>query len=158
MATIISTKTSGVGGLSVTGDASGVLELASANGTTAVTIDASQNVTFANPPAIVGTNLTGTSNSLNAGIGVNQTWQAVTRTSGTTYYNTTGKSIQLNLMSYGSVGANVAITVGGVLANSQEFSSLNNLHAQSVTIPTGSSYIFAVTNGTRNGGSAVELR
>jgi hypothetical protein len=41
MATIISTKTSGVGGLSVTGDASGVLQLASANGTTAVTIDAS---------------------------------------------------------------------------------------------------------------------
>jgi len=44
MATIISSKTSGVGGLSVTGDASGVLQLASANGTTAVTIDASQNV------------------------------------------------------------------------------------------------------------------
>ena len=44
MATIISTKTSGVGGLTVTGDASGVLELASANGTTAVTIAASQNV------------------------------------------------------------------------------------------------------------------
>ena len=44
MATIISTKTSGVGGLSVTGDASGVLQLASADGTTAVTIDASQNV------------------------------------------------------------------------------------------------------------------
>jgi hypothetical protein len=44
MSTVISTKTSGVGGLTVTGDASGVLELASANGTTAVTIDASQNV------------------------------------------------------------------------------------------------------------------
>ena len=47
MATILSTKTSGVGGLTVTGDASGVLQLASADGTTAVTIDASQNVTFA---------------------------------------------------------------------------------------------------------------
>jgi hypothetical protein len=44
MATIISSKTSGVGGLTVTGDASGVLQLASADGTTAVTIDASQNV------------------------------------------------------------------------------------------------------------------
>ena len=44
MATKISSKTTGVGGLEVTGDASGVLELASANGTTAVTIDASQNV------------------------------------------------------------------------------------------------------------------
>jgi hypothetical protein len=47
MATIISTKTSSVGGLSVTGDASGILQLASADGTTALTIDASQNVTFA---------------------------------------------------------------------------------------------------------------
>ena len=44
MATIISTKTSGVGGLEVTGDASGVLQLASDNGTTAVTVDANQNV------------------------------------------------------------------------------------------------------------------
>ena len=44
MATIISSKTSGVGGLSVTGDASGVLQLASADGTPAVTINASQNV------------------------------------------------------------------------------------------------------------------
>jgi hypothetical protein len=47
MATIISSKTSGVGGLTVTGDASGVLQLASADGTTAVTIDASQNVVLA---------------------------------------------------------------------------------------------------------------
>jgi len=44
MTTIISTKTSGVGGLSVTGDASGILQLASADGTTALTINASQNV------------------------------------------------------------------------------------------------------------------
>jgi hypothetical protein len=44
MASIISTKTSGGGGIAVTGDTSGVLELQSNNGTTAVTIDASQNV------------------------------------------------------------------------------------------------------------------
>jgi hypothetical protein len=44
MPSIISTKTSGGGGIAVTGDTSGVMELASANGTTAVTIDASQNV------------------------------------------------------------------------------------------------------------------
>lgn len=44
MSTVISTKTSGVGGLSVTGDASGILQLASADGTTALTINASQNV------------------------------------------------------------------------------------------------------------------
>lgn len=49
MATIISSKTTGGGGASITGDTSGILQLASADGTTAVTIDASQNVTFAQP-------------------------------------------------------------------------------------------------------------
>jgi hypothetical protein len=44
MASIISTKTSGGGGIAVTGDTSGILQLASNDGTTAVTIDASQNV------------------------------------------------------------------------------------------------------------------
>jgi len=44
MATIISSKTTGGGGASITGDSSGILQLASADGTTAVTIDASQNV------------------------------------------------------------------------------------------------------------------
>ena len=44
MATIISSKTTGGGGASITGDTSGILQLASADGTTAVTIDASQNV------------------------------------------------------------------------------------------------------------------
>ncbi len=44
MASIISTKTSGGGGIAVTGDTSGVLEIASNNGTTAITVDANQNV------------------------------------------------------------------------------------------------------------------
>lgn len=44
MASIISTKTSGGGGIAVTGDTSGIMQLASNDGTTAVTIDASQNV------------------------------------------------------------------------------------------------------------------
>jgi hypothetical protein len=46
MASIISTKTSGGGGIAVTGDTSGVLQLASNNGTTAVEIDASQVFKF----------------------------------------------------------------------------------------------------------------
>jgi hypothetical protein len=73
MATIISSKTSGVGGLTVTGDASGVLQLASANGTTALTIDASQNTTLVGTTtainlAYTGT-LTGSTGILNIGSG-----------------------------------------------------------------------------------------
>jgi hypothetical protein len=49
MATIISSKTAGIGGLSITGDASGVLALASGNGVTGLSISASQDVTFTNP-------------------------------------------------------------------------------------------------------------
>lgn len=66
MTTKISTKTSGVGGLEVTGDASGILELASNNGTTAVTIDASQNIGIgtASPANKVVISTTGNSNHL----------------------------------------------------------------------------------------------
>jgi len=46
MASTINAKTTGVGGIDASGDASGVLALQT-GGTTAVTIDASQNVTFA---------------------------------------------------------------------------------------------------------------
>jgi hypothetical protein len=49
MATILSSKTAGIGGLSITGDASGVLALASGNGVTGITISATQAVTFTNP-------------------------------------------------------------------------------------------------------------
>jgi hypothetical protein len=56
MATIISSKTTSGGGLIITPDTSGILALASADGTTAVTIDASQNT------SLVGNlNLTGAS-------------------------------------------------------------------------------------------------
>jgi len=48
MPSIISTKTSGGGGIAVTGDTSGIMQLASSDGTTAVTIDTNQNATFAN--------------------------------------------------------------------------------------------------------------
>jgi hypothetical protein len=55
MPSIISTKTSGGGGIAVTGDTSGVLQLQSANGTTAVTIDASQNVGIGTSSPSTGT-------------------------------------------------------------------------------------------------------
>lgn len=50
MSTIINASTSGAGGTIITPDNTGVLEIQTA-GTTAITIDASQNVTLANPLA-----------------------------------------------------------------------------------------------------------
>jgi hypothetical protein len=86
MPSIISTKTSGGGGIAVTGDTSGVMELASANGTTAVTIDASQNVgigtsspasklqvSSSNASVYVGLNLENT-NAVGSTSGVKLAW------------------------------------------------------------------------------------
>jgi hypothetical protein len=65
MASIISTKTSGGGGIAVTGDTSGVLELQSNNGTTAVTIDASQNVGIGTASPIQKLDINGNVNATN---------------------------------------------------------------------------------------------
>ena len=132
MTATINASTGAGGGIVHTSDASGALALQTA-GVTALSIDASQNVSLTNPlpvasggsgaststgtganvlatsptlvtpnlgtpSAVVLTNATGTANSLNAGIGVNQTWTDFTasgRVAGTTYTNSTGKPIQL---------------------------------------------------------------
>ena len=56
MATIISSKTTGGGGASITGDTSGILQLASADGTTALTLSAAQAATFVS--SVTATSLT----------------------------------------------------------------------------------------------------
>jgi hypothetical protein len=70
MASIISTKTSGGGGIAVTGDTSGVLQLQSANGTTAVTIDASQNVGIGTGSPSSKLTVANSNVTVNAGYGI----------------------------------------------------------------------------------------
>jgi hypothetical protein len=69
------------------------------------TLSATGTVTAATY-AGAGTSLTGTANSLNAGIGVNQTWTSVTRAIGTTYTNSTGKPISVAITATCSSGSN----------------------------------------------------
>jgi hypothetical protein len=116
MSSTINASTASGGGVITSADASGILQLQTA-GVTGITIDTSQNVTFANPPAIVGTNITGTSNSLNAGIGVNQTVQDVTasRSLGTTYYNTTGKPIFIWVYTTYTANGISNLTINGIV-------------------------------------------
>ena len=147
MASTINAITAGVGGIVTSADASGVLALQTA-GTTAVTIDASQNVTFANPPAIVGTNLTGTSNSLNAGIGVNQTWQGVVRVNGTTYTNSSGIPIMCVYSYTGGATLYGKFTISGsVIPSSINGSATFYTFTSTVIVPNGATYVFN-TNGT----------
>jgi hypothetical protein len=83
-------------------------------------------------------------------LGYGQTWQAVTRTSGTTYYNTTGKPIILSVNA--SVVGNYQIAVNGVVAVSGLPTASSNA-AITAVIPTSSSYVV-----TSSGHYSLELR
>ena len=73
-------------------------------------------------------------------LGTGQTWQSPGRSSGVTYYNTTGKPIFISVTS-GSTGsgAGVNITVNGVVAAQISGSALNRAIASAI-VPTGGSY------------------
>jgi len=101
------------------------------------------------PSTLVGTNITGTANSLNAGLGVNQTWQDVTgsRVSGTTYTNSTGKPIFISIQAApeSSGGAYLDVFINGVtlgyLAQGSG-GSPNTIYSSfwTVVVPSGDTY------------------
>jgi hypothetical protein len=71
-------------------------------------------------------------------LGYGQTWQTVTRTSGTTYYNTTGKPITVCAV---ATGTNTLVTVvGGItVANQAALAGMNNVIFS--VVPPGVSYV-----------------
>ena len=89
-------------------------------------------------------------------LGYGQTWQNVTRASGTTYYNTTGKPIVLSL-SYNLVSSQtISVFVDSLLvAQIRNDESLAERMFASTIIPPGSSYSINIA-GTKY--SLVELR
>lgn len=93
-------------------------------------------------------------------IGYGQTWQAVTRTSGTTYYNTTGRSITIKVDAIGNfTSAYVNISINGValgeIARADLPSGTPAITGQMI-IPAGASYVLTDNNiGSR---STWELR
>ena len=76
-------------------------------------------------------------------IGVGQTWQAVTRTSGTTYTNTTGKPITWSFVQGAAVACTVVI--GGVTLSSAT-TGASDLVKHTYIIPSQSTYSFTCTN------------
>ena len=143
MASTINAISGGAGGLATAGDATGVLQIQT-GGVTAITVGATQNVT-------VTGSLTAGSYVGVPSVGVGQTWQAVTRISGTTYTNSTGKPIMVN--AFDGYSANLTgyqtlqITVDGVTVatNRQYLATENGSCFVSAIVPSGSSYVVTIS-------------
>lgn len=93
-------------------------------------------------------------NAINSSsIGVAQTWQDVTasRASGTTYTNTTGKPIQLSIVSGYSTSQSLTVVIGGVtvFAGSTTLVSgnTNSVTVTGLVVPSGMTYSVTVTAG-----------
>jgi hypothetical protein len=71
-------------------------------------------------------------------LGYGQTWQTVTRTSGTTYYNITNRPIMIN--GYVGGGTSATITVGGVVA-AQTSTTAGTGAFLTAIVPVGASYV-----------------
>jgi len=111
------------------------------------------------PSALVATNLTGTANSLNAGIGVNQTWQSVTRAIGTTYTNSTGKPIMVAITASCSNGFTVqGLTINGVAVYAASVNVATAASGFSLIVPDGATYVTLTNGGTLTLITWVELR
>lgn len=96
-------------------------------------------------------------------VGYGQTWQAVTRTNGTTYYNTTGKPIMLmcnrNFAAFAAGSDTISINGGTAIniSGSAYVSSTGGYASGSIIIPPSASFVLNEfsQNGTR---TVFELR
>ena len=90
-------------------------------------------------------------------LGYGQTLQAVTRTLGTTYYNTTGKPIHLNtLNTTTTINTAMTCTISGVAMYGGVAGVVGQYAYGSFIIPSNASYVLSLTNGTT--GTSTELR
>ena len=139
--------------VAITGNASGagVFTIASPNSATDRTLTLPDETGTMATQAYVGTQ----------SLGVGQTPQAVTRTIGTTYYNTTGKPIYGAGRATGASGTGgwVWVQVNGANAYSGT-DSINSTNSSSVyyIIPPDASYSIQNASGTFSGTAIYELR
>lgn len=121
--------------------------------------DTSGAVTVA-APAVAGTNTltlqaaTGTIALQGDVLGIGQTWQTVTRTSGTTYTNSTGRTIAQSTTANISTGCTVVVN-GVTIMNTGSIANINCLF---FVIPPGATYSVTAGSGYPAGGTVTELR
>ena len=94
-------------------------------------------------------------------LGYGQTWQAVTRTSATTYYNTTGRPIQFKGDVVSNSNGTGALTVNGVsvgtMGGGYNSGGTQAYGGGGVVIPAGASYVWTIS-GSFASSQAYELR
>ena len=156
--------------LVLSGDTSGsvTLDAPAVSGTTTLTLPTTSGTVgivsgdLGTPSALVGTNISGTANSLNAGIGVNQTWQDVTasRAIGTTYTNSTGKPILVAITYTNSAGTSVqGLTINGVVTYASGVTTAGTSGAGfTLIVPNGATYVTVSNTGTMTKVTWNELR
>jgi hypothetical protein len=141
-----------------------ILNGATSGSTTIQATDAvTQTITLPNNSGTVLTTAsTDTVNSLNAGIGVNQTWQDVTasRAIGTTYTNSTGKPIIVALTYTNSAGTSVqGLTINGVVVYASGVTTATVSGAGfALIVPNGATYVTVSNSGTMTKVTWTELR
>jgi hypothetical protein len=88
-------------------------------------------------------------------LGWGQTWQTVTRTSGTTYYNTTGKPLVVQANPAQSVGSAGTLLVNGLPVCNVSYNGTSGGVGLTGIVPVGATYVFNFISGTWG---AFELR
>lgn len=92
-------------------------------------------------------------------IGYGQAWQSVTRTFGTTYYNTTGKPIFAVTACYNATGGSqIKCTVNSVDVTGTSGGGTGPYYGLSLLIPVGASYVWSTSTGTATAITTAELR
>jgi len=85
-------------------------------------------------------------------IGSGQTWQDVTssRSSGTTYTNSTGTAIQISIVIIATGSDQGSLVINGVTAVSSIVGATNATHQYSFIIPDENTYVLTLTGGSVN--------
>lgn len=83
-------------------------------------------------------------------IGYGQTWQNPSRSSGTTYYNTTGKPIVVSVVpgATGSAGGTLTIAGTSLGLSISGGSGFSNGPQSTGIVPAGASYVYTITTGS----------
>lgn len=138
-----------------------VLAGATSGSTTIQATDAvTQTITLPNNSGTVLTTAsTDTANSLNAGIGVNQTWQTPSRAIGTTYTNSTGKPILVSITYSCNSGNSVqGLVINGTTVYAGSVTTAGYPGSFTLLVPNGATYVTTTNAGTLTLISWNELR